>query len=150
MYTVAAVQSSGHVCLWGSYQLMPGSKTLTSPCLATRLLPDVNTVCTVPTVYMYTVQYICWIYIHAWADKSLRAMPFERKNIKQILISNFLWSKRKVFVNFQNKILIFKVPVFFWKWNLCCVCAARARQNSLFFGIGLKKFNITPLHPTSQ
>ena len=33
---------------------------------------------------------------------------------------------KKVSPNFQKIVLIFKVPVIFWKWKLCHVCAARA------------------------
>ena len=30
---------------------------------------------------------------------------------------------KKVCANFQKKILIFKVPLIFWKWKLCCMLA---------------------------
>ena len=39
-----------------------------------------------------------------------------------------------------KKILIFKVPVIFWKWKVCSTCGAHAwGQNCQFFGIEFQK-----------
>ena len=82
----------------------------------------------------------------------------------KICISAFvLYCKRKLYANFQKKILIFKPPGIFWKWKLwrACAVARRARRN---FGFGLLKSCLTfgylpcsvrlkknsTLHPTSD
>ena len=62
------------------------------------------------------------------------------KKLFQILILNIvLWCMRKVSANFQINVLIFKVPVIFWKRKLCRVCDARATEGADFLELSSKK-----------
>ena len=68
--------------------------------------------------------------------------PFWENYKKYFKKSNFEFSfwylffdtyRRKVSANFLIKILIFKVPVIFWKWKLCHACEARAQPKLPIF-----------------
>ena len=49
-----------------------------------------------------------------------------QKNIKQLLISNFIIGNCSLMynANFHTKIFIINAPAIFWKWKLCRACVA--------------------------
>ena len=88
------------------------------------------------------IKYLFW---HCTDKKQFCPFLENKKSFKQFFSSNFLYADcslryKEGFCKFSKKILVFKVPAFFWKWILCRDCDARARgRNCRFFGIEFLK-----------
>ena len=84
--------------------------------------------------------------------KLKRNFPLTRF-VQIFFLAIVLWSKMKIFANFQKQVLILKVSVIFWKWKFCTVCARG--QICVFFVIEKCPFSKIAksdksLHPSVQ